>query len=402
MIKMIRVILHYFKRVLILIIKGIMFFIPKKKDLILFSAWFGEKYADSSMFMYEYMLNNNYNVIWYTRNKQIYENLKNNNMPVTYAKSLKGIWNQIRAKMLISSVQLADFNHYFLCKCIYLDLDHGFPLKQVGYKIPGTTKRTLNYETILKLWIDYYGTAASLFSRSIISECYNVPVDKIIKCNKPRTDVLFDSQLRLNKNCIVEEIKRGRKAIVYMPTHRSCGKEKIDISQILNLDAIQLLCEKTNSVFIIKKHFYHRDEQVNLENYDNIFDITNEPNIDSEVLTYQADIMVSDYSASYVDFLLLDRPIVFYAYDLDKYLQNERGMYLKFDDIHAGYKPTNRDELTDALCKVTYDWKDSDHALGRKELRELQFDKSITLGNTREKICSIIDLLMQGNYRSEW
>lgn len=400
--KLIRLFLHYCKRILIVIIKLFLLIIPKEKSLILFSAWFGEKYADSSMFMYEYMLDRNYNVIWYTRNKQIYVNLKNNDKPVVYAKSLKGIWKQIRAKILVSSVQLSDFNHLFLCKCIYLDLDHGFPLKQVGYKIPGTTKKTINYEKLLKLWIDYYGTAASLFSRSIISECYNVKVDKIIKCNKPRTDVLFDSSLRINKNDIVEKIKHGRKAIIYMPTHRSCGEEKIDIFEILNLEAVQVLCEKMNCVFIIKKHFYHKREYENLDKYNNIFDITNNPDIDSEVLTYQADIMISDYSASYVDFLLLDRPIIFYAYDLEKYQKNERGMYLKFNDINAGYKPVNKEELIDVLYKVTNDWKDNEHSSGRNALRELQFDKNITIGNTREKISSIIDSLLQGNYRSEW
>ena len=65
--------------------------------------------------------------------------------------------------------------------------------------------------------------------------------------------------MREGINLNVETIKGNRRLISYLPTHRDCGKTKIDIDQNFDLETIQRLCEESNSVFLIKKHFYHRN-----------------------------------------------------------------------------------------------------------------------------------------------
>ena len=40
-----------------------------------------------------------------------------------------------------------------------------------------------------------------------------------------------------------------------------------------------------------------------------------------------ADGLVSDYSSCLVDFLLTGRPVASFAYDLDRYSQQERGLF---------------------------------------------------------------------------
>ena len=208
-----RTILHYFKRAIILMIKIIMLFIPKDKNMRLFSAWFGQKYADSSMYIYEYLLEKKkYKVYWYTRNLEVYKKLTSEGKPVIYSKSVKGIWYHIRAKMLVSSIQLADFSPYLLCKCIYFDLDHGFPLKQLGYKIPGASRRYISFDKFSKLFDKYYASAASEFSKNIMCECFDVKPDHVVFCNKPRTDVLFDEKMREGLNEQVEKIKNRQKS----------------------------------------------------------------------------------------------------------------------------------------------------------------------------------------------
>lgn len=186
-----------------------------------------------------------------------------------------------------------------------------------------------------------------------------------------------------------------------MPTHRYCGKVKQNMHELLDLDAIEELCKKNNYVFIIKKHFYHKSEVEDFSKYNFIYDITSE-NIDSEVLIYQADIMISDYSSSYLDYLLLDRPIILYAYDIQDYLKNERGMYVKFNDINVGYKPENKEDLIVDLKKLIQDDRDAEHIDGRNKMKNLQFDKDVAIGNARENICEIIDQLMSNKYVSKW
>lgn len=401
--KILRLFMHYLRRLVIMILKFLIGFIPKDNKKILFSAWFGKKYADSSMYMYEYMRDNtNYNVYWYTREKNIYYQLKKEGKNVVLASSFKGIWYQIRAIMLVSSVQFADFSPYFLKNCIYFDLDHGFPIKQSGFEQPDTSERFISYQLLLRKGIDYYMSASSDFVKGIISNSFRIDSDHIVKCNKPRTDILFDSDMRKGKNIKIDLLKKQHKKIIsYLPTQRSCGKVAIHITQIMDLDKIQKLCEEHDAIFIIKKHFYHRDEIEMLDKYPNIIDMTQE-DIETQTLLYQSDVLISDYSACYIDYLLLDRPIILYAYDYKDYLKSERDLYLKFEENNCGYKAFDREQFNLALSSVCDDWKDEKHVMGRKMIRAKYFSDDVAVGNAREAISSIITQLINNEYKANW
>lgn len=397
-----RTILHYLRRFVVVFLKLILTFIPKDKDLILFSAWFGKKYADSSMYEYEYFLKNNfYKPYWYTRNKEIYDSLVSKGMPVLYSKTFKAIWYQIRAKVLITAIQTDDFNPYFYRNCICIDLDHGFVIKQVGFKIPSISKRYIEFRHLLWWGMDFRLSASTSYSKRAIEDSFGVHDSKIIKCNKPRTDALFDPELQKGKNENIDNLKRGRKAIIWMPTHRSSGKKPMDVEKLLDLDAIQTVCEKNDAVFIIKKHFYHRTEKCDLSNYTHIFDITNEE-VDSQVILVQADALISDYSASYIEYLALDRPILLYAFDKEEYLKNERGLYMPFEENTAGEIVKNKEDLVKSIERICNDWNDSTYAKGRREARELYFDNSVKPGEYRLQFKKIVDELISGTYKPAW
>ncbi len=398
---MFRNVLHYAKRIVIFIMKVVLAVIPKDQNLILFSAWFGKKYADSSMYMYEYLLKSEFKVFWYTLDKTILEDLKKQGKPVVYGKSLMGLWKQLRAKMLVSSVQFADFNKYLLTRCIYFDLDHGFPIKQSGFEINDSTKKTESFFKLLCLFINYYMTASSLFVERIIERCWKLSEMQIVKCNKPRTDVFFDEKLRIGNNSIVDDIKAGKRAIVYMPTQRSCGKVPINIRKIFNLKKIDDFCKENNAVFIIKKHFYHKDEKEDISEYSNIFDITGEM-IDTQTLLFQADALISDYSACYIDYLLLNRPIILYAYDLQEYLVSERDLYLPFDKNECGFKAyTFDDVLAQLQFLARNNWNDGMEK-GRNTIRKLYFSDNLSFGRAREEIKNIIGELLLKKYKADW
>lgn len=377
--------------------------VPKKKDMILFSAWFGKKYADNSRFLFEYMLeNSNYKVEWYTKDEALYNELLSKGIPVVYSHSLKGIWHQCRAKMLVSTVQTSDFNMLLLNKAIYLDLGHGFPGKPVGLMQPTADEAWKDWFCFTKKGLDFYETASSRFVVDYISPCYDVQPDHFIFSNKPRIDVLFNEDLRKGINAKIEKFRNKKRIITYLPTHRSCGKKIMDISQIFDLRLLQLFCEQTNSIFLIKKHFYHNNEETDLMEFPNLFDITKD-DIDTEVLLAQTDILVTDFSSCFIDFLTLDRPIIFYAYDYDDYMANERDYYWKYNMINGGYTAKHKNEFIRSLYDLSEDWNDTKHLEGRTEMRRSYFDDDVEMGSSREKLCNIVDRLMNGSYDSfDW
>ncbi len=377
--------------------KLLMLLVPKDKKLILFSAWFGKRYCENSMYEFEYCLkNSHFKCFWYAKDKRLYKDLKNKGIPVVYANSLKGVWYQVRAKMLVSAVQFSDFNQFLLAGCIYLDLDHGYPGKPVTLDITDKYSASTKWYYQCRSHVDFYKIMASKFSKNILSEQLDVDSNHCIFCNMPRVDVLFDLELQKGKNTQISEIKKNNKIISYLPTHRSSGKKKMDMNNILDLKSIQEICEKQNAFFVIKKHFYHKNEIDNIV-FPNIIDITHE-NIDTQVLLAQTDILVTDFSSCFVDYLPTDRPIIFFAKDYDEYMAKERDYYWKYDLIHAGYTTKTTEDFLSALAAVTTDWKDSSHTDGRKEMREVYFDPEVEMGTTREKLMGIMEQLIEGTY----
>ena len=56
------------------------------------------------------------------------------------------------------------------------------------------------------------------------------------------------------------------------------------------------------------------------------------------------DLLITDYSSIYIDYLLLDRPMVFLPYDKERYLEG-RGMNFRYDDVTPGAKPGTMKEF---------------------------------------------------------
>ena len=389
---------HYLGNAYRNILKWFVGVIPKDNNLILFSAWFGKKYSDNSKYLFEYMLSHsNYNVFWFTKDYTIYTSLKEKKIPCVYSKTIKAKWYQCRAKMLVATVQTSDFNTLLLNKCIYLDLDHAFPGKPVALAQPEVNDAWVEWYHFCKKGLDFYQTASSRFVVELFGPWYDVQPDHFIFCNKPRIDVLCNKELQKGINLKVDELAQGRRILSYLPTHRSCGRKKMNIQEILDLSQIQKICEASGSVFLIKKHFYHRNEKENLLNYPNIFDITND-DIDTQVLLAKTDVLITDFSSCFNDFLALDRPIVFYAYDYDDYFKNDRDYFWKYDVVTGGYTEKTKIGLTNALLSLAKDWTDRAHAEGRQEMRRVYFDEDVEIGNSCEKLCSIITQLIDGVY----
>lgn len=378
------------RKVLYAIVNGILSLIPKKKGLVLFTSWFGQKYLDNTKYVYEYFLDNSeYKPVWMTRSKIVYEQLKKEGRPVEFFDSLVGRWLLIRAQAVFSTVQFSDYNSWLLSRCLIVDLNHGHPIKD-----PGDVGNEDTYMRGVYRMITDRNHFYSMVAGSRTKKEYNVvpiPQDHIIISDFARNDVLIDKELQKGKNTIVDEFKKGRKAIVYMPTHRSDGKHLMDMTSILDLDGIEEYCAKKDFVFIIKKHFYHRNEKENFEQYPHILDITNVDDIDPQVLLCQADLLISDYSACYIDYMLLKRPIIFFQYDLEEYNSSERKLYYDFKELNIAPLVYEKSKLVECIDNLL---NNGDKWLNRrmKFAQDNYFD-NIEQKDGRKKVLDIFDNL---------
>ena len=62
----------------------------------------------------------------------------------------------------------------------------------------------------------------------------------------------------------------------------------------------------------------------------------------------ECDILLTDYSSVYFDFLLLDRPIIYIPYDLEEY-KRERGLLYDFDEVTCGDKTLTQKQFIESI-----------------------------------------------------
>lgn len=350
--------------------------IPKKKNKMVFGAWFGNKYADNTKYLYKYVVEEckDIDAVWLTENKDVYKELYSKGYPVKMSNTWSSIWTVMRAKYCFTVTGRRDLGKYdsnFMGNTYHIDLWHGVPLKKIMYddefaskgKFHDTVADFLEYLPLRK----YYVVSTSDVISKIYESAFRQEQRNILQFGQSRNDYFY-----IKHSNPYKEKYNQKKIILYMPTHRNEGKTKININEILDLEAIDKMCAENNSLLLIKKHFYHKDDSPMDKKYENIIDITSE-NCESQELLDAADILITDYSSCYIDFLLLNRPIIFYNYDMEEYQSKDRKLYFEYNEVTPGAKCSNAKELYDELVAVL-DGNDK-YSTDRRKVCDLFYDK---------------------------
>ena len=325
----------------------------RDRDIYIFGSWYGEKFADNPKYLYLYYLKNKKNAYWVTRSNDVYENLKSNHLPVCLIGTKEEQILSQKAKYFFYCCSLDDIDKYYAGGAITINLWHGVPLKKIMYD------DTYNYNTgkssvyeRMSQWLmqktfnhNYVVSTSETFS-NIYKRAFRLEEAHILNIGQPRNDCFFDGSI-IRTNYANKEYRR---LITYMPTMRNMGKDEINLNKLMDLSRIDTLCRENNALFLIKKHFCHRSETTDLNGCTNIIDMTT-TSIDTQELLFNTDILITDYSSCFIDYMLLDRQILFYAYDLEDYLSKDREMYFSYDSVTPGVKALNFEQLFEQLKK---------------------------------------------------
>ena len=204
------------------------------------------------------------------------------------------------------------------------------------------------------------------------TSCFAIPEDKYEITGLPRTDLLLNPNSRLNLENLLGVDISNKKVIMNMPTfHLNSNSNRIEGNSLLsdyfkipNFDYSHFdkFLEENNMICISKAH--HNEESLIEENksvssLNNLYFINNKTLEDANLNLYDVlggtDILITDYSSVYGDFLFLDKPTVFSIYDIDEYRES-RGIALEpFDFWTAGPKVKSQNELQEALLRCDDD-----------------------------------------------
>lgn len=201
-----------------------------------------------------------------------------------------------------------------------------------------------------------YVTIASPELSWIFEESMNIKKDSgIIKpIGVSRTDIFFDPAYI--KNCYEKLYKKipqskNKKIILYAPTFR--GKVS-DASAPDKLD-IEKFAQKLGDEYILvcKHHQLVKQMPEIPEKYKNTFafDLSDDSDMNINDLMIVSDICISDYSSVVFEYSLMERPMIFFVYDLEEYI-DERGLYYNLDEITPGPLFKTNDEIIDYIQHI--------------------------------------------------
>lgn len=201
-----------------------------------------------------------------------------------------------------------------------------------------------------------YAICGSQALRDVYSEVFGIERDAVIPTGLPRIDDFLDPERIEAARKLFAHTYPGavaKRVLLFAPTFRGKGMADgyYDWDQI-DWDALYEGLG-TDSVLLIRQHHFVIDPAPIPENMrDRIIDASGFP--DTNDLLHSADVLITDYSSIIYEFSLLERPMIFFAYDLDMYAAT-RGLHRDYRASVPGEVARSCDELLSLLTAPTLD-----------------------------------------------
>ncbi len=186
--------------------------------------------------------------------------------------------------------------------------------------------------------------------RSHYAEGFGITVDKVIPTGVPRSDVFFDEAY---KKYVIKTLYekypmlKEKKVILFAPTFRGNGQgsahypfESLELRKLYeNL--------KDEYVFIFKIHPFVKNEfSIPYDMSDFYFDLSEFREINDLLLV--TDILITDYSSVCFEFGILNKPMLFFGFDVEQYIK-ERDFYYDYFDFIPGPLVKTTDEIIEKI-----------------------------------------------------
>lgn len=291
---------------------------------------------------------------------------------VVAKRSVRGVLYILSAKYVFFTHSYA--LHRFPKSVVSVNVWHGMPVKRVGWMT----------ELGRQLPLARYSVATSPFWAEVVQESLR-PLAGTLVTGLPRND-----RLLLGDRGVLRALGyspgqpglglgRGTRMIAWLPTYREDGRgqaARVHSSHVLGLSAealaqVDRLLESHDALLVVKRHPLAAEEDT--PELGHIRCLTDEW-LDEQGFTLhellgESCALVTDVSSAYVDYLILDRPIVHHFPDIETYGLSRGFSIAPISDYLAGPLVTDLAGLAEALSAVL-EGKDT-HARERRRVRAL-------------------------------
>ncbi len=302
-----------------------------------------DRFGDNSAYVYVQLAqqSNLLRCVWITGSTPLRDRLRAAGFEAEKRWSRRGILLCVRAGSYVVSSYASDVNRWFAEGATLVNLWHGVPLKKIERDIDSGPLRLLflDRQPMKAAFSDQLRPPDLLLAPSafIAERCFTsafaIPLERCLPLGYPRTDHFFSPPLEPPHELLVSDVQRWHglrkqeRVVGYFPTWRDQRREGLPGG--LDLDRLGSALDAIGAHLVYKSHF-------------NVTTPAPVPGItildaedDADAYLPLCDVLVTDYSSLAFDFMLLQRPIVYFVPDIDEYA-SFRGFYFPPEEMMPG------------------------------------------------------------------
>ncbi len=329
--------------------------LPLKRGVVVRTA---PDFEDQGLAMCEQLVGGGRKVVWLTaeddadRLRRVAPQLSDH-VRVVSARSMRGVWAYLLAEIVIHTHGLYQMPQRSRRKC-FINLWHGMPVKKLDH-VPAVAARQTDILTV----------TSDLHARHI-AETWRLDAAKIHVTGLPRNDRMLRTVGQPRSEVMMRRAG-DRPLVVWLPTYRHSvtGEIRSDGTGFgnpfelpgANVETVADLATDLGVHLIVKLHPMSPRRAVGEHGNLSVWE---ESALDEHDLTLyellgHADLLVTDHSSVWVDYLLLDRPIVFSIADLDSYADGRGHYFAPLEEHLPGPLVTDLESLGTTLGQVLND-----------------------------------------------
>ncbi len=322
--------------------------LPKKKKIIIFTNLY---YTGNTRAVYERMLERSdtrkrYDIYWMATNPKTYRKLKKDAYPVLYKHSVRDIKFYKYADLWVlahrgrSNLPAVIQDSYETVKKI--QLEHG-----VGPKATRGKDREYHLDEALCL--------SSEFIRERHIKMWKAPPEKLFATGFARMDLSL-KYASMSREEILKKLgfpEKYRKIVLFAPTF-DLGIWPWE-NPMKGLHHLSEYLKKKNTALFLRPHPYadysRKEMKKFIKTHDNVFFTPMSKYPDTQLLLAATDVLITDWSSTYTDFLVTRRPIIFLEVNRDFFIK-QRGKPEVPPELRPGIIVRKEEELYPALEKA--------------------------------------------------
>lgn len=345
--------------------------------LVVFESFQGRSYSCSPKAIYEYMQKApefaDYRYVWVFRDIKSHGSFAENTSLVKFD-SDKAYRAYARAGTWIVNSRLRDFI-FPRADQRYIQCWHGTPFKKIGCDIEAAGNATSTVDEIRREYTKEAEKITAMISQSpfctqkLISAFNLDRLGKeniILETGYPRNDELFNySGEKVERIKESFNIPEDKLVILYCPTFRDnqFGGAGYTLKLSMDFESLRLKCGD-DFVILFRAHYFVADN-FDFERFGGyVLDASDYGDIND--LYIISDVLITDYSSVFFDYANLNRPMLFYLYDVSEYMTRMRDFYFGTAML-PGFTAQTQSKLEECLKMVLNDLRAGGNGLLKYE-----------------------------------